>query len=517
MRVIRRRLGCLVAWAVLSLVSPASAVERTSAFRAALDSISHDQLQQHVDFLADDALEGREAGTAGATQAADYLAARLDDLGLRGAGGDGSFFQPFEPSYRNVLAVIEGSDPDLKRQHVVVGAHYDHIGLGTRRNSRGPVGQIHNGADDNASGTSGLLELAEAFTMLPTPPKRSILLAFWDAEEKGMLGSKHWTAHPTVPLEQVVAALNVDMIGRLRDDRLYVYGSRLGYGWRRLVSEENDDSRLLVEFPRECDPNSDHWPFVDRGIPVLMLHTGVHDEYHRPTDKAHLIHAEGMRRVTRLLFALAYDLADRSELPAFRAAGRHENDAKQGGLLAQNPPRPDRLGITWDRHGPSGRGVRISGVRVGSAADLAGIRPGDRIVEVAGRPIRDGDGLVWAVASAPNAAGIVVERTGRDAPLHLTAELEGTPLRLGITWHVDDAEPGTVVLTHVVAGSPAARAGLQAGDRVYQIAGRDFADETEFARWAAHLPAPLQLVIERDGRLHSVELRPQSETVRQAA
>ena len=190
----------------------------------------------------------------GGRLAGDYVDAQLVAMGLHGAGTDGAFVQPFGDDFRNLLAVIPGSDPKLRQQYLVLSAHYDHIGYGTKRNSFGTVGQIHNGADDNASGISGLLEVAQALTMLPEPPRRSILLAFWDAEEKGLLGSTHWTSHPTVPLKQVVLLINTDMIGRLRGDRLILMGSRTGYGLRRLICQDNLKPDLLLEFRPVCWP-----------------------------------------------------------------------------------------------------------------------------------------------------------------------------------------------------------------------------------------------------------------------
>ena len=425
----RRLLVAAVCWCS-TCFGTALGGERNSSFAAALESIRSEELKGHVDYLADDALEGREAGSRGSREAGDYLAGKLAELGLGGAGVDGGFFQPFDPNFRNVLGLVRGADPDLKQEFLVVGAHYDHLGYGTKQNSRGHVGQIHNGADDNASGTSALLELAEAFTMLPQPPRRSILFALWDAEEKGLVGSKYWTDHPTLPLERVAVLLNVDMVGRLRDDRLLVYGTRTGYGWRRLISGSNEDPGLQLDFTWDLNANGDHWPFFGRGIPVLMMHTGLHEDYHQPSDDAPLINVDGMRRVARFLFALSYDLAERDALPHSRDAAHHENESTHREGLGGKPDRLERLGITW---------------------------------------------------------------------------------------RADDAEPRAIVLTQVVSGSPADRAGLKIGDYVYQVAGRDFADEAEFAELARTLPAPLTLLVERDGRLRTVEIHLESESLRRAA
>ncbi len=178
----------------LSFGLSARAADRTTSYLAALESINADQLERYVAHLADDELQGREAGKQGGRAAGDYLAEKLEELALQGGGIDGGFFQPFAPKYRNLLAMVPGSDPQLARQVVVIGAHYDHVGYGTRRNSRGTVGRIHNGADDNASGTSTLLEVAEAFTLLSEPPKRSILFAIWTPRTSALWGRSIWCA-----------------------------------------------------------------------------------------------------------------------------------------------------------------------------------------------------------------------------------------------------------------------------------------------------------------------------------
>jgi len=172
-----------------------SAAERGASYLAALESITASELQGHVEYLADDRLEGRKPGTAGSRAAAAYLARQFAEAGLTGAGADGAYYQHFRPDYRNVLAVCVGSDPQLRSEVVIVGAHYDHVGYGTRRNSRGPIGRVHNGADDNASGTAALLEVAGALQMLPESPKRSVLLIAFDGEEIDLLGAAAQALH----------------------------------------------------------------------------------------------------------------------------------------------------------------------------------------------------------------------------------------------------------------------------------------------------------------------------------
>jgi len=484
-----------------------------------LESIKADELGGQVGHLADEAMEGREAGTRGGHAAGDYLADQYARLHLHGAAAEGGFFQPFAPNFRNILVSLPGSDPRLKEQVIIVGAHYDHVGYGGRGYSLGPSGYIHPGADDNASGTASVLELAKAFTILSGPPKRSVLFAAWDAEEKGLLGSKYWLAHPTLPLEHVVAALNLDMVGRLRDDHLFVFGVRSGYGWRRLLSSRNDAPGLQLDFSWTLKPVADHYPFFDHGIPVLMLHTGLHDDYHRPSDVASRINSAGMARVTRLLFAMLYDMADRpATVPGFRATARHESPETEKALLDQAEKPADRLGVGWIEDAATTGGVRVSVVTAGSAADRAGVREGDLIVRFAGREIRNDDDFFAAAATAESPARLMLNRPGQEKPLELKAELPDKPLRWGIVWRVDDAEPGVVILTHVVPGTPAARADLRVGDRIYQVAGRDFADEAGFVELTKNQPERLPLLVERDGRLRVVLLqRPQAEPLRRAA
>jgi C-terminal processing protease CtpA/Prc len=309
------------------------------------------------------------------------------------------------------------------------------------------------------------------------------------------------------------------MVGRLRNEHLIVIGVRSGYGWRRLLSSQNDDSGLQLDFSWTLKANADHYSFFDRGIPVLMLHTGLHDDYHRPSDVAERINSEGMTRVTRLLFAMLYELADRpAAVPGFRAAARHETPETEKALLDQGEPPADRLGVGWNEDAAVAGGVFVARVTAGSPAERAGVREGDCIVRFAGRDIRSDGDFFAAVATAESRASLTLRRPGAAKPLQLKLELPGSPLRWGIAWRVDDAEPGVVILTRVVPGTPAARADLRVGDRIYQIGGRDFADETAFLRATKNLSERLPLLVERNGRMRAVVLQtPQAEPAHRAA
>lgn len=485
------------------VVGGASAAERAAILNA-VNSITAGELGAHVNVLADDSFEGREAGGRGGRAAAGYLRGRLQASGLQGAGDEGDFYQVFGNGYRNVLGLIEGSDPQLKDQIVLIGAHYDHVGYGSRSNSLGPWGYVHNGADDNASGTAGLLETMDAILSLPDRPRRSILIAFWDGEEKGLLGSKHWAAAPTLPLSRVVFAINVDMIGRLRDQRLEIYGSRSGWGLRRLLAVQNQDAALRLDFDWEMKSNSDHHSFFRRDIPVLMFHTGLHDDYHRPSDDAHLVNTAGMEKVTRLMFAVVHELAQRDQVTAFRAAAGRESKQQRRVLESSIEALPPRLGLSWNSD--TANGIRVRSVTPDSAAGRAGIAVDDRILEFDGQPVTDSSGFRLQVLYASSPTTVRIQREGEVEPLTLDVELPGKPTRIGLSWRMDEAEPGTAVVTRVVRGSAAQLAGIQHGDRVYAVAGRDFSDSAALLERLRTQPNPIQITIEREGRLMPITL-----------
>jgi hypothetical protein len=485
--------------------TPVAAAD-VSAAKAAMASITAEDAQTFVNTLADDALEGRETGTRGGRAAGAYLGQQFQRLKLRGGAADGGYYQPFGSNSRNLLGWIEGSDPELKHQYVLITAHYDHVGYGRASNSFGPLGQIHNGADDNASGDAGILETANAFNQLPQPPKRSVMFVLWDAEEEGLLGSKYWIDHPTVPLANVAAVLNVDMIGRLRDHRVIVYGGRSSFGWRQSLSRDNEPTGLVLDFDWLMKADSDHQPFFAAGVPVLMLHTGLHEDYHRPSDKADKINSAGLKLVSQLLFSAALDLADQADRPKFRTASRNESPATEP-LVEQLAPVPaGRLGMTWDE-GQAKQGiVQVATTIAGSAADKAGLKVGDRILAYAGQQITDIQQLRELVLATRGKVPIKVVRSGRDLPLELNIEPAREPVRLGLAWRVDEAEPGAVLLVGITPGSPAEQAGLKLYDRIYEINGRRFSSSEEFRQLTNSLPSPLELLTETSGRIRTVTI-----------
>lgn len=292
-------------------------------------------IEADVRYLASDALDGRRSGTPGNTAAADWIADRLSALRLERilfdsascdpTGSCGlSYNEPFvaRPSptgvdpaatalpTRNIVGVIPGTDPVLRHQYVIVGAHFDHLGRSTRGALDPDRGsEIRNGADDNASGTAAVLELARL--MARRPARRSVVVVLFSAEELGMLGSRYFVANAPVPLDSVQAMINLDMVGRLRADRLVVYGTGTAGEWPGVIDAANVTAALrLATFGEGYGP-SDHSSFHARSVPVLHLTTDVHDDYHRVSDDADFVSFGGVARVVTFAERLTRDIADR--------------------------------------------------------------------------------------------------------------------------------------------------------------------------------------------------------------
>jgi hypothetical protein len=474
----------------------------TNSLAQALAGIQTDQLMRHVNTLADDTLEGRAAGSRGGRAAANYLVSELRQIGVTPLGDNGTFAQDFRQSMRNILAVVEGSDPILKSEALVIGAHYDHVGYGTQKNSFGPLGLIHNGADDNASGTAGLLELAKALQSLRVKPRRSIVIAFWDGEEDGLHGSKHWMEHPTWPRNKIVGNINIDMIGRLGDattgrKNVEVHGSRSATGFRQWFSEVNSRAQLPLEFPWKLQEDSDHWEFYRRGIPTVMLHTGLHKEYHRPSDDTHLINQKGLTEVTRLILELAVSWANKEEPFVFREKSRTESEPHQVAFESKSRPTP-RLGLRWQAVARPTTELVVEGVVAGSPAHKAGLRQGDRLQTVDGEPVEGDAHMKARVGSAERTIDIGFLRGGVSQTARVT--LDGKPVRWGFTWRFDDAEPSCLYVTTVVSGSPADQAEIKAGDRIHIPSDDPPRTAGEWNHYLSQNARELEVVVERSGQ-----------------
>ena len=277
----------------------------------------------------------------------------------------------------NVVAILEGSDPLLKKEAVVIGAHYDHLGRG-EFGSLAPDrrGEVHNGADDNASGAAGLLELARAFAQQPRP-RRSLVLVAFSGEEAGLVGSREYVADPRVPLAKTVAMVNLDMIGRLQSGMLFVFGTETSPDFPKLVRRAADAARMGVNLTQGTFSPSDQTSFVARGVPVLFFFTGNHGDYHTPDDDASHIDSAGEAGVLEVVYRAVRELLDADGRPALIAV-------EQRDLSVGEPGYGPYLGTIPDFGGKPGTGVLLQGVRKGSPAEIAGLRAGDRIVEFDG-------------------------------------------------------------------------------------------------------------------------------------
>lgn len=298
---------------------------------AGAESITPRDIMRRIGIIADDSMLGRDSPSRGLELTAQYVASEFQHAGLRPAGGNGSYIQRFRLSrgvdtsqslveLPNVLGILDGSDPVLRNEYLVYSAHIDHLGI-----TSGLADSINNGADDNASGVAGLLELAEAFAQPGARPRRSILFFAPSAEERGLLGSAYYTQHPTVPLRKIVADINMDLIGRNWRDSVIAVGleqSDLGPTLTRVAQAhpELHMTPIADRWPEErIFYRSDHYNFARKGVPILFFTSGTHPDYHTPSDEAARIDGEKESRLVRLLFYLGTTIANQSARPKWTA------------------------------------------------------------------------------------------------------------------------------------------------------------------------------------------------------
>lgn len=328
--------------------------------------------------------------------------------------------EPIRQQTENVVGILPGSDPNLKDQTIVIGAHYDHLGFG----HFGTVdstseGKIHHGADDNASGTSVLLRVAEQLAGSTPKPNRTVIFAAFSGEELGLLGSRHYVNHPARPLESTRAMLNLDMVGRLRENRLTVFGSRSAKELSTIVTEEAHSLGLdLTE--SDSIGRSDHMSFYNKKIPALHFFTGSHPDYHRPSDTWDKVNAGGMAKVSDLVLATAKRLANLKEPLNFVSLPSrpptNESESSRGyGAGAYLGTIPD--------FGDNVEGVRLAGVTDGSPAALAGLKEGDVIVQFAGSKVKSLEDLAALLGSKKPGDQVEIVVVRMTKPLTITAIL----------------------------------------------------------------------------------------------
>ena len=321
------------------------------------------------------------------------------------------------PAY-NVAGVIEGGDPKLKHEYIVIGAHYDHLGRGHDSSLAPNSSEIHHGADDNASGTAGLLELARVFSAQRSAQKsqlrHSLVFLAFSAEESGLIGSKAWVNNPSLPLAGGVAMLNMDMIGRMRDNKLTVGGVGTSPEFRKLVESLNNGFTLQLN--EDGFGPSDHSSFYAKQIPVLFFFSGTHEDYHKPSDTAEKINYEGQAKVAGFVAEIVRAIDRADARPAYALARSSQPSGRSTGFRVY-------LG-TVPSYAESNDGLLLDAVRDDSPAAKAGLKAADKIVKLAGREIKNVYDYTYALGEMKPDQEIEVEivRNGERLKLKLTPQ-----------------------------------------------------------------------------------------------
>lgn len=376
---------------------PAASTEKAKSV------LTTDLLKKHASYLASDDLEGRCAGYPGCDKAADYIAEAFKGAGLKPGGDAGTWFQKFRlvgKDTKNVIGILEGTDPELKNEYVVLGAHYDHVGTADQRDFGRMGGKgddtIWNGADDNGSGTTCVLALAQAFGQGGLAARRTLIFMCFSGEEAGLVGSRFYVKNPVGgSIDKTVFMLNLDMVGRnpTKPIEIHGVGSAEGGVIRKATERAAAASGLkakLNDAVTLVGGDSDHSSFADKRVPYAFFFSGFHADYHRPSDHAEKLAYDNMVKVASTSMDMLLEIANLDERPKF--SGRAKPSLAMPDLEPATPPR--RLGVTVqelddaDCDGlklEAAQGaLRVDAVQAGSAAEGAGIKTGDVVLSVAG-------------------------------------------------------------------------------------------------------------------------------------
>ena len=343
----------------------------------------------------------------------DEVAESIRELLISGASGSLSTdVRATTAEARNVVALLPGASASLRDEYVIVGAHYDHLGFGGAGSLAPEENAVHNGADDNASGTAAVIEIARTLLAGPSPD-RSVLFIAFTGEERGLWGSAHFVSDPTIDLTDAVAMLNLDMVGRVVNDEVTIFGVGTAAEWDAVIDDANSDMSdplTVAKAPDGYGP-SDHSSFYGEGIPVLHFFSNTHEDYHRPSDDWPKINADGLERVTELTARVAARLASGGASAVALTPLVQEQQApvaasSSGGYGPYLGTIPDMT--------PRDFGLRLTGVREGSPAADAGLLAGDVVVEFDGNPVADIYAYTYALQdkSEGDEVVIVVERDG---------------------------------------------------------------------------------------------------------
>lgn len=429
----------------------AAAKEKLEAAQPATDELKHQliQAQDHLrqvkailaEYVADPLMEFGYGGTRSGKSipcfqitieachqillestggSLEELEAQIDKSGqpssreLKGWSAQGqASVEPIRIPVKNVIGVLAGEGPH-RDETIIIGAHYDHLGRGGEGSLASPAtaGEIHNGADDNASGTAGLLELARRLAQLKPLPRRIVFIAF-TGEERGLLGSVQYAESPLFPLDQTIAMFNMDMIGRMEENKLVVFGTGTSSRWDALVDRLAKQDHIEVSKKPEGFGPSDHATFYGKEIPVLHLFTGTHSDYHRPSDDWEKINAPDMKRIIDFLEAIVLDTAREPERPDYiKIAGTASID--RAGSRPYFGSIPD--------FGKEAEGYALQGVSPDSPAEKAGLKGGDVIIQIGTHRVGGLDDFDLALRNYKpgEQVDVVILRDGQKKTLHVT-------------------------------------------------------------------------------------------------
>lgn len=381
-------------------------------------------LKDDIYFLASDSLGGRETGTKYELKAADYIMKRMKGLHLKPAGDSTTYYQSFsfkpkkdphqEVTYvagdstvsgTNVIGFLDNS----ARNTVIIGAHYDHLGMGGEGSLHRDGKAIHNGADDNASGVAVMLQLADSLSKGQDKNNNYLFMAF-SGEEIGLLGSNYFAKNPTIDLSEVNYMINMDMVGRLREDKtLSVSGTGTAPIWNQVLNATNTEFKLVLK-ESGVGP-SDHTSFYLQDIPVLHFFTGQHEDYHKPSDDAEKLNYEGMTLIVDYITEVITELDDDSKLTFKKTKNESE----------EVPRFKVALGVVPD-YLFDGKGMRIDGVSEDKPAQKAGLEKGDIVIQLGDSTVIDMMSYMRALSTFEegNTTKVVVDRKGAKVTADIT-------------------------------------------------------------------------------------------------
>ncbi len=352
---------------------------------------SSKRMMDHISYLASDEMKGRELGSKELDNAANYISEKFIEYGLKPGNDDGSYFQTFEKVFhgkgnlqiKNVIGIIPGANPNLK-EAVVVSAHYDHLGLGWPDVRKGKEGQIHNGADDNASGVSVLLEVAEVLGK-SLKPARTIIFAAFSGEEAGLVGSKYFVEnYKKFPSDKIFANLNFDTVGRLHGKKIMILNGNSARKWKFIFMGTEYTTGIAAEIITQELDASDQVAFIEKGIPAVQFFSGPNEDYHKPSDKIEKIDADGLVKIITVARETLVYLADREDAMEFigemnknKSTTINDNEKPKEGRKVSTGTMPD--------FAYSGVGVKVAAVSENSPGSKAGLLVGDIIKKVNGK------------------------------------------------------------------------------------------------------------------------------------